>query len=188
MSSAAYIPLRTVQAFIPTGTTMPSADSSRPVRTNHSVLSLGAKTDERPPEVSSTAFSARPPDLQSSALDGYGLRESMLARPTRTASYLVLVHRPTLLLHAAFRPRLTTTPWRFAMTSPPSGCQRDFHPQAVEHARRTWFFGPFSERKGSRLLERIPASPSGHSNRHPLQTHRSQANYKLAFTGGVQFN
>jgi hypothetical protein len=63
MSSAAYIPLRTVQAFIPTGTTMPSADSSRPVRTNHSVLSLGAKTDERPPEVSSTAFSARPPDL-----------------------------------------------------------------------------------------------------------------------------
>ena len=64
MSSAAYIPLRTVQAFIPPGTTMPSADSSRPVRTDHSVLSLGAKTYERPPEVSSTAFSARPPDLQ----------------------------------------------------------------------------------------------------------------------------
>jgi len=63
MSSAAYIPLRTVQAFIPPGTTMPAADSSRPVRTNHSVLSLGAKTDERPPEVSSTAFSARPLDL-----------------------------------------------------------------------------------------------------------------------------
>jgi IS5 family transposase len=26
---------------------------------------------------------------------------------------------------------------RFAMTSPPSGCQRDFHPRAVEHARHT---------------------------------------------------
>jgi len=26
---------------------------------------------------------------------------------------------------------------RLAMTSPPSGCQRDFHPRAVEHARRT---------------------------------------------------
>ena len=63
MSSAAYLPLLTVQAFIPNGTTMPSADSSRPVRTNHSVLSLGDKTDERPPEVSSTAFSARPLDL-----------------------------------------------------------------------------------------------------------------------------
>src|SRR5215472_7312854 len=31
--------------------------------------------------------------------------------------------------------RLGVTPLRFAMTSPPSGCQRDFHPQAVEHAR-----------------------------------------------------
>ena len=26
---------------------------------------------------------------------------------------------------------------RFAMTSPPSGCQGDFHPRAVEHARHT---------------------------------------------------
>jgi hypothetical protein len=29
------------------------------------------------------------------------------------------------------------SPLRFAMTSPPSGCQRDFHPRAVEHARHT---------------------------------------------------
>jgi hypothetical protein len=42
---------------------MPSADSSRPVRIDHSILSLVIKTNERPPEVSSTAFSARPPDL-----------------------------------------------------------------------------------------------------------------------------
>jgi len=42
---------------------MPSADSSHPVRTNHSALRLAAKTNERSPEVSSTAFSARPPDL-----------------------------------------------------------------------------------------------------------------------------
>jgi hypothetical protein len=68
MSSAAYWPLllpcsrRTVQAFIPAGTTMPSADSSRPVGMDHSILSLAAKTGERPPEVSSTAVSARPPD------------------------------------------------------------------------------------------------------------------------------
>jgi hypothetical protein len=63
MSSAAYLPLRTVQAFVPVGTTMPSADSSHPVRKDHSTLSLAAKTDERSPEVRSTAFSARPPDL-----------------------------------------------------------------------------------------------------------------------------
>jgi len=28
-------------------------------------------------------------------------------------------------------------PLRFAITSPPSGCEEDFHLQAVEHARRT---------------------------------------------------
>jgi hypothetical protein len=27
---------------------------------------------------------------------------------------------------------------RFAITSPPSGCEGDLHPQAVVHARRTW--------------------------------------------------
>ena len=63
MSSAADSPLLTVQAFIPPGTTMPSADSSRPIGMDHSILSLAAKTGERSPEVSSTAFSARPPDL-----------------------------------------------------------------------------------------------------------------------------
>ena len=74
MSSAADSPLllpcscRTVQAFIPPGTTMPSADSSRPVWMNHSILSLAVKTDERPPKVSSTAFSERPPDLQPAPL------------------------------------------------------------------------------------------------------------------------
>jgi hypothetical protein len=36
------------------------------------------------------------------------------------------------LLHASFRPRLATTPLRFAITSPPSGCEEDFHLQAVE--------------------------------------------------------
>jgi hypothetical protein len=41
------------------------------------------------------------------------------------------------LLHAAFRPRLATTPLRFAIPSPPSGWEEDFHLQAVEHARHT---------------------------------------------------
>src|SRR6185437_2328170 len=51
--------------------------------------------------------------------------------------YPVLVHRAADLLHASFRPRLTTRPLRFANPSPPSGWVKDFHLQAVEHARHT---------------------------------------------------
>jgi len=57
-----------------------------------------------------------------SALDGYGLRCHWPARPPPYALYPVLVHRLASLLHASFRPRLATTPLRFAITSPPSGC------------------------------------------------------------------
>jgi hypothetical protein len=70
-------------------------------------------------------------------LDGYGLRCSLPTRPRVQASYPVLVHQRTLLLHASFRPRLATTPLRFANPSPPSGWIRDSHPQTVEHARHT---------------------------------------------------
>jgi len=71
------------------------------------------------------------------ALDGYGLRDLMLTRPTITASYPVPVRRVAALLHASFRPRLATTPLRFANPSPPSGWVEDFHLQAAEHARHT---------------------------------------------------
>ena len=40
-------------------------------------------------------------------------------------------------LHASFRPRLTTTPLRFANPSPPSGWVEDSHLQTVEHAWHT---------------------------------------------------
>src|SRR5438270_11952067 len=72
-----------------------------------------------------------------SALDGYGLRCQLPTRPAPYASDPVLVHRLVRLLHASFRPRLTTTPLRFAITSPPSGCEKDLHLRAVEHARHT---------------------------------------------------
>ena len=70
-------------------------------------------------------------------LDGYGLCCSLPTRPRVLASYPILVHRHTPLLHASFRPRLATTPLRFANPSPPSGWIRDLHPQTVEHARHT---------------------------------------------------
>ena len=117
--------------------TMPSADFCTGVRVPHGPLSLVAETRRRPPEVSSIAFTAHPPDLQPQALDGYGLRDQLSARPTRAASYPVSVRQVAALLHASFRPRLAATPLRFASTSPPSGCAGDLHPQAVEHARHT---------------------------------------------------
>ena len=59
-----------------------------------------------------------------------------LAR-TLPASHPVLVHRLVSLLHASFRPYLAARPLRFAITSPPSGCEEDLHLQAVDHARHT---------------------------------------------------
>jgi len=59
-----------------------------------------------------------------------------LAR-TLPASHPVLVHRLASLLHASFRPHLTVRPLRFAITSPPSGCEEDLHLPAVDHARHT---------------------------------------------------
>ena len=60
-----------------------------------------------------------------------------LARPAPYASYPVLVHRLAPLLNASFRPRLATTPLRFANPSPPSGWVEDSHLQAAEHGQHT---------------------------------------------------
>ena len=70
-------------------------------------------------------------------LDGYGLRGSLPARPTRDASYPVSVRQVAVLLHASFRHHLAMMPLRFTKPSPPSGWLGDFHPQAVEHAGHT---------------------------------------------------
>jgi hypothetical protein len=93
--------------------------------------------------------------------DGYGLRCSSPTRPRVQASYPVLVHRHTPLLHASFRPRLATTPLRFANPSPPSGWIRDFHPQIVEHARHTMtVYG-----KHGKTIKLFPTLPTDLGNR-----------------------
>src|ERR1019366_2354106 len=91
----------------------------------------------RSPEVRSTAFTARPPDLPPRSLMAvdFAIRCS-LVRPGRPRDP-VLVHRAAALLHASFRPHLAMTPLRFANPSPPSGWIEDFHLQAVDHARHT---------------------------------------------------
>src|SRR5262249_4884642 len=68
---------------------------------------------------------------------GCGLCGDLSARPTWIASNPISVRQVAVWLHADFRRRLATTPLRFASTSPPSGCEGDLHPQAVEHARHT---------------------------------------------------
>jgi hypothetical protein len=61
-----------------------------------------------------------------SALDGYGLRVHLPARPAPYASDPVLIHRLVRLLHASFRPRLTASPLRFAIISPHQVLKRTF--------------------------------------------------------------
>ena len=135
---APFIPLAgSVRAFTACAATTPSADSCHRIRGDLSLLSLDSKTDGRSPEVSSTAFDAQPLDLHSVPLVDVGFAAiGQLAR-ILPASYPVLVHRLASLLHASFRPHLTVRPLRFAITSPPSGCEEDLHLQAVDHARHT---------------------------------------------------
>src|SRR5438445_13721628 len=116
---------------------MPSADFCHRVRNDLSPLSLEFETSSRSPEVSSTAFDAQPLDLHSVPLMDRGFAANCQLARTLPASHPVLVHRLASLLHASFRPRLTVRPLRFAITSPPSGCEEDVPLPAVDHARHT---------------------------------------------------
>jgi hypothetical protein len=109
LSPPTYTPLSSVQAFPNHVGTMPSADFC-PALERLTTFPVTQDNRGRSPEVSSTAFGAQPPDLPPVRLMDMG---------------------------ASFRPRLATTPLRFAITSPPSGCEEDFHLQAVDHARHT---------------------------------------------------
>src|SRR5262245_7317127 len=94
-------------------------------------LSPESQTRRRSPEVRSTAFPARPPDLPPQPLMtvDFAIIGSLvrLGRPR----YPAFVHRAAGLLHASFRAL------RFANPSPPSGWVKDSHLQAVDHARHT---------------------------------------------------
>jgi hypothetical protein len=143
--------------------TTPSADFCAAVRTPCDVLSPHLGTQRRSPEVRSTAFTARPPNLPPRPLMAvdFAIRISLVR--TGRPRYPVLVHRAAALLHASFRHRLATTPLRFANPSPPSGWIEDFHLQAVDHARRTPQ-GASRRRDASRRIE-ATAGPSWFSER-----------------------
>ena len=66
------------------------------------------------PEVRPTAFAARPPDLPPRPLMAVDIAIISSLVQSGRPRYPVLVHRAAVLLHASFRPRLVTTPLRFA--------------------------------------------------------------------------
>ena len=68
MRRAFLLLLLIVQAFVPCGTTMPSADFCRTIRMNYSILSPDSGTYSRSPAISLTAFNAQPPNLQPAPL------------------------------------------------------------------------------------------------------------------------
>src|SRR5215472_14803298 len=114
-NKAALLATSTVRAFggAPPPT-MPSADFCVAVRSPCDDLSLVAETQRRPPEVRTTAFAARSPDLPPRSLMTLDFAIiCSLVRPGRPR-YPVLVHRAAALLHASFRPHLAATPLRFA--------------------------------------------------------------------------
>jgi hypothetical protein len=110
MSCAAYSPLplpslrRTVRAFLTRVSTSPSADFSRPVRMDHSILSHDFVTNERSPEVSSSAFRAQPLDLHPVPLRIWASRS--FARSPGT----VCVESSSCPSAPAFAPRFFQTP------------------------------------------------------------------------------
>ncbi len=128
---------------------MPAADSRRTFRMDCSILSHASVTCSGSPEVSSTAFRAQPPDLPPVCLVDAGFTVLCQLAPHRRPHHPVLVHRLALLIHASFRPRLTTTPLRFSSPSPPPDRAGDFHSQAVEHVRHTKKMPLVAERLGN---------------------------------------
>src|SRR5213079_3315653 len=100
-------------------------------------LSLEPETQRRSPEVRSTAFPARPPDLPPRPLMTVDFAFMCPLVRSGRPRYPVFVHRAAALLHAVFRPHLAMTPLRFANPSPSSGWIEDFHLQAVVHTRHT---------------------------------------------------
>ena len=86
--------------------TMPSADFCTAIERLATPSVSLPRQQRRPPEVRSTAFTARPPDLPPRPLMTLDFAITCsLVRPGRPR-YPVLVHQAAALLHASFRPHL----------------------------------------------------------------------------------
>src|SRR5262249_27022325 len=102
---------------------------------NRSILSPDSRTNGRSPEVSSTAFRTQPPDLQPVPLMDMDFAINCPLVRHRMPQIRFLYIGSYVCSALLSDPPSPERPCAFAMTSPPSGCQGDFHPRAVEHAR-----------------------------------------------------
>lgn len=111
------------------------------------------------------------------ALDGSGLRNLQLARPALAPRIRFLFVGSQVCSTLPSDTPSRNVPLRFATPSPPSGWGRDFHPQAIQHARHTE--APPSKLRGitklkhaelSELLARLPLSLDVPSYRLPVRT------------------
>src|SRR5437660_8257559 len=71
------------------------------------------------------------------ALDGYGLRDTLPARPALAPRIRFLFIGSHLCSTLPSDPASRQQPLRFTNPSPPSGWVEDFHLRAIEHARHT---------------------------------------------------
>ena len=136
MRRAFLLLLLIVQAFVPCGTTMPSADFCCTVKMDYSILSPDSGTCSRPPAIRLTAFNAQPPNLPPAPLMVW------TSRPFARSSDAVGLISGSCPSARVFAPRfLQTSPHDDALAlryhCSPSGCEEDLHLQAVNHARRT---------------------------------------------------
>src|SRR3954447_26692515 len=123
---------------------MPSADFCAAVRglAASSVLPVAREDTAQISWGKPRSLPRTPAGFTALALDGYGLRDFLPARPADAASYPVAVRRIAISLHASFRRSLAVPPLRFTRASPPPGCTGDFHPQDAGHAQHTGRFAP----------------------------------------------
>ena len=129
-----FNPLRgTVRAFPTSVSTMPSADFCRTVREIHISLSRDFATYGSSPEVSTTAFSAQPPDLRLTPwMDmDFAIIRSLVRRSRLISGFCSSAH--------AFARRFLQTLSGPCAPLPFTSIRlgEDFHFRAVVHARHT---------------------------------------------------
>ena len=98
---AVLLTLSVVRAFAGEPTTMPSADFRAAMTVLASTLGLGIPDTAQTSRGKTGRLRRTPAESTIPALDGYGLRGHLPARPAGQMSYPVLVHRVAALLHAS---------------------------------------------------------------------------------------
>src|ERR1700730_13560895 len=106
-------------------------------------------------------------------LDGYGLRDTLPARPALAPPIRFLFIGSHLCSTLPSAPASRRQPLRFTNPSPPSGWVEDFHLRAIEHARHTT--NPLSREGGVEAGAFLAVAVSGGAVRGDDRGIRSRA-------------